>query len=77
MRQKAAVDNLDLMGDVAQGLESLKNSNPKTLGLISKLNLCKGGSFSSAIFHSGIQLHLFPISCFISVCPFVALLKAT
>ena len=37
------------------------------------------GSFSTAIFNSDIQLSFFSLSfsCFISVCPFVALLKAT
>ena len=42
----------------------------------SKLDLCEGGSFSTAISHSDIQLRvysLFPVLC---LCPFVALLKA-
>ena len=45
--------------------------------LISKLDLCEGGSFSPMIFKSDIELSVYHISCFISVCPFVALLKAT
>ena len=45
--------------------------------VISKLDLCEGGSFSPAIFNSDIQLSVFLISCFIYVCPFVAVLKAT
>ena len=39
-------------------------------------DLCEGGSISSAIFNGDIQLFFFVILCFISVCPFVALLKA-
>ena len=39
--------------------------------------LCEGGSFSPAIFNSDIQVSVFPISCFIYVCPFVALSKTT
>ena len=42
---------------------------------ISKLDLCEGGSFSTAIFNSDIQLSVDTFSCFISVCPFVALLN--
>ena len=38
---------------------------------ISKLDLCEGGSFSPTIFNSDIELSVFPISCFISVCRFV------
>ena len=41
------------------------------------LEIYEGGSFSTAIFNSDIQLSFFSFSCFISVCPFVALLKAT
>ena len=42
----------------------------------SKLDLCEGGSFSTAIFISDIQLSVFSFSSFIySVCPFVAFLK--
>ena len=41
---------------------------------ISKLDLCEGGSFSTAIFNSDIQLSVYSISCFtyicLSVCPF-------
>ena len=40
-------------------------------------DLCEGGSFSTAMFSSDIQLSVYSFSCFISVCPFVALLKAT
>ena len=38
-----------------------------------KLDLCEGGSFSTVIFNSDIQLSVFPISCLIclSVCHFV------
>ena len=32
---------------------------------------------STAIFNSDIQLSVYPFSCFVSVCPFGALLKAT
>ena len=42
----------------------------------SKLNLCEGGSCSTVIFNSNIQLSYFSFSCFISVCPFVTLVKA-
>ena len=49
----------------------------KARKLISKLDLCGGGSFSTAIFNSDIQLSIYTCSCFISVCPFVALLKET
>ena len=38
---------------------------------ISKLDLYEGGSFSTAIFNSDIQLCFFPFSRFISVCRFV------
>ena len=38
---------------------------------LSKLDLCEGGSFSPTIFNSDIELSVFPISCFISVCCFV------
>ena len=46
--------------------------------LIYKRDLFEGVSFSTAIFNSGIQLFslFYPLSCFITVCPFVALLKA-
>ena len=44
---------------------------------ISKLDLCEGGSFSHTILKSDIELSVYHISCFISVCPFVALSKAT
>ena len=43
----------------------------------SKLDLCEGGRFSPTIFNSNIELNVSPISCFIYVCPFVALSKAT
>ena len=43
----------------------------------SKLDLCEGGSFSTAIFNSDIQLSVYSFLCFVSVCPLVALLKAT
>ena len=43
--------------------------------IISKLDLCEGGSFSSAIFNSDSQLSCFSFLCFISLCPFVALLN--
>ena len=43
----------------------------------SQLDLCEGRSFSTAIFNTGIQLRVVSFSCFISVCPFIALLKAT
>ena len=42
-----------------------------------KLDLCEGGSCSPTICNSDMQLSVSPTSCFISVCPFVALLKAT
>ena len=32
--------------------------------------------FSNAIFNSDIQLSVYTFSCFISVCPFVTLIKA-
>ena len=44
--------------------------------IISKLDLCEGGSFSPTIFNSDIELSVFPIWCFISVCPFVTFSKA-
>ena len=44
---------------------------------LSKLDLCEGGSFSPTIFNSDIELSVFPISCFMSECPLVALSKAT
>ena len=37
----------------------------------------RGRSFLTAIFNSDIQLSVYSFSCFISVCRFVALLKAT
>ena len=43
----------------------------------SKPDFCEGGSFSSAIFNSDIQLSVYSLSCLISVCPPVALLTAT
>ena len=43
----------------------------------SKLDRCEGGSFSTAIFNSGVQISVHSSSSFISVCPFVALLEAT
>ena len=42
----------------------------------SNLDHCKGGIFSTAIFNSDIKLSVYSFSCFISVYPFVALLKA-
>ena len=42
-----------------------------------KLDLCEGGKFSTAVGNSDIQLSVYSFSCFISVCPFVAFLKAT
>ena len=45
--------------------------------MFDKLDLCEEGSFSTAIFNSDIQLRFVSFSCFISVCPFCALLKAT
>ena len=42
-----------------------------------KIDLCKGGIFSTAFFNSDIQLSLYFCPCFIPVCPFVALVKAT
>ena len=59
-----------LVSGSAPSLAKIKFGNP------SKLDLCKRGSLSPAIFNSDIQLNVFPISCFISVYPFVALLKA-
>ena len=44
---------------------------------ISKLDLCGGGIISTAIFNSDIHLSVYTFSRFISVCPFVAALKAT
>ena len=44
---------------------------------ISKLDLFECGSFSPTIFNIDIELSVYHISCFISVCPFVALSKAT
>ena len=44
--------------------------------IISKLDLCEGGSFSTTILKSDIKLSVYHISCFISVCPSVALSKA-
>ena len=35
------------------------------------------GIFSTAIFNSDIELSVYSFSCFVSVCPFVASLKAT
>ena len=43
----------------------------------SKLDLCDEASFSTAIFNSEIQQSVYSFSCFISLGPFVALLKAT
>ena len=42
-----------------------------------KLDLCEEEAFELHIVNSDIQLSVYSISCFISVCPFVALLKAT
>ena len=45
----------------------------------SNLDHCKGGIFSTAIFNSDIKVYklsVYSFSCFISVYPFVALLKA-
>ena len=44
--------------------------------VFSKLDLCDAGSFSTPTFNSDIQQSVYSFSCFISVCPFVALLKA-
>ena len=43
-----------------------------------KFDLCEGGSFSPTIFKfkSDMKLSVYHISCFISVCPFVAVSKA-
>ena len=43
---------------------------------VSKLDLCEGGSFSPTIFKNDIEISVYHISCFISVCPFDALSKA-
>ena len=45
--------------------------------VISKLDLCEGGSVWLAIFTSDIKLGVDHISCFIFVCPFAAVSKAT
>ena len=49
------------------------------MNAFSKLDLCEGRHFSTAIFNSDIQLSLFLMFVFYIyiVCPFVALLKAT
>ena len=46
--------------------------------ILFNLDLCEGGSFWTVIFNSNIQWAKFflSISCFISLCPFVASLKA-
>ena len=43
---------------------------------IFKLDLCEGESFSTAIFNCDIQLSVYSCWCFISVYPFVVVLKA-
>ena len=58
-------------GGVKVFFANVNNSN------FSKLDLCEGGNLSTAIFNSDFQLNVNSISCFISVCPFVAFLKAT
>ena len=54
-----------------------KTKSLELSSLISKLDLCEGGSVSPTIFISDIELDVFPISYIISACPFVALSKAT
>ena len=49
-----------------------KNSTNTAIDTFSKLDLCKGGSLSPMICKSDIKLSISHISCFISVCPFVA-----
>ena len=44
---------------------------------MSKLDLCEGGSVSTATFNTDIQLSVYSFSCVMSVCPFVALINAT
>ena len=44
---------------------------------MSKLDFCEGESFPTAIFNSDTQLSVYSCACFIFLCPFVALLKAT
>ena len=41
--------------------------------IISKLDLCEGGIVWKPIFKSDIKIDVYHISCFISVCPFIAL----
>ena len=66
------------------GQTDVKHEKGETLSLNvtvedipSKFDLCEGGSFSTSIFKSDIQLSVYSFSSFISVCPFAALLKAT
>ena len=51
-------------------LRLLYSSTFIILSHLSKLDLCEGGSFSTAIFESDMQLSLYSCSCFISVTPF-------
>ena len=55
---------------INQNTQDIKNDAFQTLSL-------RGRKLSTAIFNSDIQLSVYSFSCFISVCPFVALLKAT
>ena len=61
------------------GQTDIEHKNGETLSPMSLLNsiYAEGGSFSPTIFNSDIELSVFPISCFMSVCPFVDLSKAT
>ena len=54
-----------------EGRSQLKSQKTKFGSSFSKLNLCEGGSFSTAIFNSDIQLSVHTFLCFISVCRFV------
>ena len=58
------------------GRSQVKSSHPRKDDVISKLDLCEGGSFLPTIFKSDIEPSVYHILCFISVCPFVALSKA-
>ena len=55
----------------------LKHDKSETLSPISKFDLDEGGSISTRSTDGDIQLSLSSVSCFISACLSVALLKAT
>ena len=81
LEEKAVAVFISNLSDVSSSNTNTDNNNNNhniLAPVISKLDLCEGGSFSTAIFNSDIHVKIVSsCSCFISVCRFVALLKAT